>query len=414
VAQGIHRVSKSKIEKTTKRGLHADGGGLYLQVAANGSRSWLFRYARRDRTRHVGLGPTHAIDLDGARAKARECRRLLHDGIDPLEHKNGQRLTAQLEAAKAMTFDQCAEAYVDAHATGWKNAKHIAQWRSTLKTYVTPKFGSLPVQAIDTTLVMRALDPIWKTKPETASRLRGRIEAILGWASVRGYRQGENPARWKGHLDQLLPARGKVRAVEHHSALPYAEIGAFMADLRSREAVAARALEFLILNASRTSEVLLARWAEIDFGDQIWTIPAERMKGKREHRVPLSDAALAVLEKMKAIRDGDYIFPGTKGGRPLSNMSMLKLLERMDYGNLTAHGFRSTFRDWAAERTNFMNEVVEMALAHTIASKAEAAYRRGDLFEKRRTLMEVWAEACMEPMPSAGAKIVPFAKHTST
>ena len=261
---------------------------------------------------------------------------------------------------------------------------------------------------------MRALDPIWKTKPETASRLRGRIEAILGWASVRGYRQGENPARWKGHLDQLLPARGKVRAVEHHSALPYAEIGAFMADLRSREAVAARALEFLILNASRTSEVLLARWAEIDFGDQIWTIPAERMKGKREHRVPLSDAALAVLEKMKAIRDGDYIFPGTKGGRPLSNMSMLKLLERMDYGNLTAHGFRSTFRDWAAERTNFMNEVVEMALAHTIASKAEAAYRRGDLFEKRRTLMEVWAEACMEPMPSAGAKIVPFAKHTST
>ena len=265
MAQGIHRLSNSKIDKTTRRGLHADGGGLYLQVAANGSRSWLFRYSRHDRTRHVGLGPTHAVNLDEAREKARECRRLLQDNIDPLDHKNEQRAAAQLENAKAMTFDQCRDAYIELHEAGWKNAKHASQWRSTLTTYVTQVFGKLPVQTVDTALVMKALDPIWKTKPETASRLRGRVEAILAWAGVRGYRQGENPARWKGHLDQLLPARSKVRAVEHHAALPYAEIGAFMADLRGRSAVAARALEFLVLNASRTSEVLEAQWSEIDF-----------------------------------------------------------------------------------------------------------------------------------------------------
>jgi integrase len=394
VAQGIHRLSNTKIEKTTRRGLHADGGGLYLQVAANGSRSWLFRYSRHDRTRHVGLGPTHTVNLDQAREKARNCRRLLHDGIDLLDHKNAQRVAARLAAAKSMTFDECRDAYIDSHKAGWKNKKHAEQWRSTLKTYVTPVFGTLPVQAVDTTLVMKTLDPIWKTKPETASRLRGRIEAILSWATVRGYRQGENPARWKGHLDQLLPACSKVRPVKHHEALPYAKIGAFMAELRGRDAIAARALEFLVLNASRTAEVLCARWPEIDSDHRVWTIPAERMKGKREHRVPLSDAALAVIETMKTVRDGDYIFPGAKRGKPLSNMALLMLLERMGYANLTAHGFRSTFRDWAAERTNFQNEVVEMALAHVIPSKAEAAYRRGDLFEKRRLLMTAWSEYC--------------------
>jgi integrase len=354
------------------------------------------------------LGPTHAVSVAEAREKARECRARLNDGIDPLEHKNGLRAAARLEAAKAMTFDQCADSYITSHQAGWKNSKHAAQWRSTLTTYVTPVFGRLPIQHIDTTLIMKVLDPIWRTKAETASRLRGRIEAILSWAIVRGYRAGENPARWKGHLDQLLPVRTKVRAVEHHAALPYDEICAFMADLRMREAVAARALEFAVLTAARTNEVLGAKWDEIGIKAAIWTIPASRMKGKREHRVPLSDAALVVLERMQAVRDGNFVFPGAKHGRPLSNMAMLVLLRRMGRGDLTAHGFRSTFRDWAAERTNFPSEVVEMALAHAISSKTEAAYRRGDLFDRRRRVMAEWAKFCSTPHPAVQQNVVTF------
>ncbi len=408
MARGIHRLSAAAIAKAKRRGLYSDGGGLYLQIAANGSRSWLFRYSRHDRTRHIGLGPTHAVSVAEAREKARECRARLNDGIDPLAHKNALRAAARLEAAKATTFDQCAESYITSHQAGWKNSKHAGQWRNTLTTYVTPVFGRLPIQHIDTTLIMKALDPIWRTKSETASRLRGRIEAILAWARVRGYRNGENPARWKGHLDQLLPVRTKVRAVEHHAALPYDEIGVFMADLRTRGAVAARALEYSILTAGRTSEVLNASWSEIDIANQIWIIPASRMKAKREHRVPLSDAALVVLEKMQAVRDGNYIFPGSKRGRPLSNMAMLVLLRRMGRGELTAHGFRSTFRDWAAERTNFPSEVAEMALAHAISSKTEAAYRRGDLFERRRRIMAEWAKFCSTPHPGFQQNVVAF------
>jgi hypothetical protein len=265
VGRAIHRLSSVKIAKAKQRGLYADGGGLYLQVAENGSRSWLFRYARHGRTRHIGLGPTHAMSVAEAREKARDCRAHLNDGLDPLEQKKARRAAARLEAAKAMSFEQCAEAYISSHQAGWKNSKHAMQWRSTLATYVTPVFGRLPIQHIDTTLVMSVLDPIWRTKPETASRLRGRIEAILSWAIVRGYRDGENPARWKGHLDQLLPVRTNVRAVRHHAALAYDEICSFMADLRAREATAARALEFLVLTAGRTSEVLNARWSEIDY-----------------------------------------------------------------------------------------------------------------------------------------------------
>lgn len=394
MALGIHRLSAAKVAKTKRRGLHADGGGLYLQIAANGSASWIFRYARHDRTRHVGLGPTHAVDLADARERARELRRLLQDNVDPLADKNAKQAAARLEAAKAMTFDECADAYIASHEAGWKNDKHAAQWRSTIKTYVTPVFGALPIQSIDTALVLKALNPVWPKKPETASRLRGRIEAVLSWATVQKYRSGENPARWKGHLDQLLPARASVRAVQHHAALPYAEIGKFMADLRARDAVAARALEFLILTAGRTKEVLHARRSEIDSSNRLWIVSADRMKSKREHRVPLSDAALAVLDGMPTVDESDFIFPGAQRGKSLSNMAMLQLLERMGHGDLTAHGFRSTFRDWAAERANFPNEVVEMALAHAISSKAEAAYRRGDLLEKRRKLMDAWADYC--------------------
>jgi integrase len=300
---------------------------------------------------------------------------------------------ANIAAAKAVTFDECATAYIASHRAGWRNAKHAAQWTSTLETYASPVFGKVPVQAVDVALVMRVLEPLWSVKPETASRVRGRIESILDWAKVRGHRDGENPARWRGHLDHLLPARSKVRKIKHHAALPYGDVPVFMVALRGREAVAARALEFAILTAARTGEVLGTKWSEIDLTAAVWTVPALRMKAGAEHRVPLSAPALAVLRAMEKLRDGDFVFPGDRHAT-LSNMSMLMLLRRMGHADLTAHGFRSTFRDWAAECTSFANEVAEMALAHAIDDKTEAAYRRGALFERRRRLMQAWADFC--------------------
>jgi integrase len=316
------------------------------------------------------------------------------DGIDPIKARSEHRSWKKLEAAKGITFDACAAAYLDAHQDAWRNALHRKQWRTTLNSYAAPVFGSLPVQEVDLTLVMKALEPIWRTKCETASRLRGRIEAVLDWATVRGYRKGENPARWRGHLDKLLPARAKIQKVQHHPALPYVELAGFMATLRGQDGIAARALEFLILTAARTGEIIGARWDEVDLEEKIWTVPGERMKAGRDHRVPLSGAALAILEQMKEIRESDFVFPGGKRAKPLSNMAMLAVLKRMWRDDLTAHGFRSTFRDWAAECTDFRSEVVEMALAHTIENKVEAAYRRGDLFQKRGQLMEAWAHFC--------------------
>jgi integrase len=297
-----------------------------------------------------------------------------------------------------MTYKDCAERYIEAHRAGWKNAKHAAQWGATLDSYVYPIMGKLPVDSVDTGLVMRALEPIWTEKPETASRVRGRIESILDWATVRGHRQGDNPARWRGHLDNLLPARAKVRRVEHHAALPYGDMGAFMAELRQQPGLAARALEFAILTAARTGEVIGATWAEIDLEARVWTIPASRMKAGREHRMPLSEAAMAILNGLP--KGGDQPFR-------MSNMAMLKLLQRMGRKDVTTHGFRSTFSDWCAERTNYPSEVREMALAHTVGDKVEAAYRRGDLFEKRRQLAEAWAKFCATPRPGGGA-VVPM------
>jgi integrase len=395
MARASNRLSAVEVKNATEKGMYHDGGGLYLQVSAGGAKSWIFRFMLDGRAREMGLGPVRAIALAEARKRAGECRRLRLDGIDPIEARSTQRDQKKLEAAKAMTFDACAAAYIDAHKTGWQNAKHREQWRSTLNTYASPVFGSLPVQAIDVGLLMKALEPIWQTKPETASRLRGRIEAVLDWATVRGYRKGENPARWRGHLDKLLPAPSKVRRVEHHAALPYDELADFSLALRSQEGIAARALEFLILTAARTGEVIGARWDEVDLEEKIWVVPAARMKAGREHRVPLSAAAVAVLEEMKQIRESEFVFPGGKKGKPLSNMAMLAVLKRMDRGELTAHGFRSSFRDWAAERTHFPREVAEMALAHTVGDKVEAAYRRGDLFQKRRQIMEAWARFCV-------------------
>jgi integrase len=394
MARKLNRLAAVEVRGIDKKGMHHDGGGLYLQVSASGAKSWIFRFTLDGRAREMGLGPVHAIPLAEARKRAAECRRMRLDGIDPIKARSEHRSWKKLEAAKGITFAACAAAYLDAHQDAWRNALHRKQWRTTLNNYAGPVFGSLPVQEVDLTLVMKALEPIWRTKCETASRVRGRIEAVLDWATVRGYRTGENPARWRGHLDKLLPARAKIQKVQHHPALPYVELADFMEALRGQHGIAARALEFLILTAARTGEIVGGRWDEVDLEEKIWTVPGERMKAGREHRVPLSAAALAILKRMKETRESDFVFPGGKKGMPLSNMAMLAVLKRMGRDDLTAHGFRSTFRDWAAECTDFRSEVVEMALAHTIENKVEAAYRRGDLFQKRRQLMEAWARFC--------------------
>jgi integrase len=325
---------------------------------------------------------------------------LLVDKIDPLKKREAENSAKKLEAARSITFEQCAKAYVEAQTAGWRNAKHAQQWTNTLATYVYPTFGSVAVAEVDVAMIMKALEPIWTAKPETAGRVRGRIEAVLDWAKARGYRDGENPARWRGHLSNLLPARMRVRAVKHHAALPYAEIGSFMADLRTKEGTAAAALEFLILTAARTGEVIGARQSEIDFRVRIWTVPAERMKGKRQHRVPLSSAAMKVLERANAA-GSEFLFPGLTAGQGLSNMALLKVLERINRGDVTVHGFRATFKAWATERSNFPRELVEAALAHVPEDKTEAAYQRGDMLEKRRRLMSTWAEFCAKRAPAS-------------
>jgi integrase len=401
-AQKVERLAKAK-----NRGMHGDGGGLWLQITEGGA-SWVFRFMLNGRARAMGLGPLALFDLKEARAKALDARRLCYQGIDPIEQRDAAKAQQRRDAANAITFQQCADAYIKAHRAGWRNGKHAAQWTATLATHAEA-IGSLPVQAIDTALVLRCLEPIWTTKPETASRVRGRIERILDWAKVSGYRIGENPARWRGHLDHLLPARSKVRRVEHHAALPYAELPSFLVALREQQGISARALEFCILTAARTGEVIGARWSELDLIDKTWTVPAERMKGGREHRVPLSPRALAILEEMQAHRHSDdgFVFPGGKDGKPLSNMAFLMLLRRMDRSDLTAHGFRATFKTWATDRTGFQHEIVEASLAHVVGSKVEQAYQRSDHFEKRRRLMQQWATFCTTA-PVERVKVVPM------
>jgi integrase len=402
------RLTALRVERA-KPGLHHDGEGLYLQVS-EGGRSWLFRFMLDKRPRWMGLGPCSLYSLAEARALAHDARRLRHQGIDPIEARRATKAQARLDAAKAITFQQCGDSYIKERRSGWRNSKHAAQWETTVRTYVYPVIGSLPVQKIDTLLVLKVLKQhvkaerrehageFWQVRSTTAARLRGRIEAVLDWAKAHEYRQGENPARWRGHLDKLLPVRSRLE-VRHHPALPYRELPGFMADLRRRNGTSARALEFTIATAGRAGEVIGARWLEIDLVQKVWTVPAERMKSGKTHRVPLSTSALAVLREMQALRpsgDADaYVFPGRKPGRPLDKMAMTELLERMGCrGDVTVHGFRSTFRDWAAERTNYPNHVVEQALAHTIGSAVERAYRRSDLYDKRRRLMDAWATFC--------------------
>jgi integrase len=408
MARTVGKLTALKVSRPLKPGMYADGAGLYLQVTGAGAKSWLYRFSLQGKAREMGLGSLSAVSLSEARIKAGECRRLREEGVDPIEARKVRREQAALDAAKSITFKEAAANYIASHRAGWRNEKHASQWENTLATYAEPVLGRVSIQAIDTTLVLKVLEPIWKTKPETASRLRGRIEAILDWAKVRGLRQGENPARWRGHLDHLLPARSKVRRVKHHAALSYAELPDFIAKLRAQEGVAARALEFTILTAARTGDTIGAVWYEVNTSDKVWTVPADRMKAGKEHRVPLSSRALAILREGHDMQTSDYVFPGGKAGKPLSNMAMTEVLRRMGRRDITVHGFRSTFRDWAAERTNFPSEVVEMALAHAVGDKVEAAYRRGDLFEKRRRLMAEWASYCNTPSAVGRDKVIPM------
>lgn len=383
--------------KHAAQGMHLDGDGLYLQVTGAGAKSWIFRYQLNKRRREMGLGPLATVPAREARRRAAEMRVLVAAGTDPIDER--ERLAVQeterkaLEAAHAVTFKEAAEDYIKANRAGWRNAKHAQQWENTLATYVYPVFGDSPVAMVDDAQVLEVLTPIWTTKTETAKRIQGRIENILDAAKARKLRAGENPARWRGHLDKLLPKPSKVAAVKHHPALPYNQMATFLPKLREVQGVSALALEFLIMTAARSGEVLKSTWHEVDDNAGTWTIPAERMKAGKVHRVPLSDAALAVLEKAKAIKHTDYIFPSVRTGSPMSDMSLTMLLRRIHPG-ITAHGFRSSFRDWAAEQTTYPGEMAEMALAHTVGNKIEAAYRRGDMFERRHQMMQDWATWC--------------------
>lgn len=401
-----------RVERLTKPGRYGDGRGLYLQVTTSGVRSWILRYERggsngnKGRERWMGLGPLHTVGLAEARERALKARQQLLDGIDPLEARHAELAARALDAAKALSFEEAAKQYFAQHAKKWKNAKHRAQFMSTLEMYVFPKIGKVSVGAIDTGLVLKAIEPIWESKTETANRVRGRIESVLDWATVRNLRSGDNPARWRGHLSEVLPARTQIAKPQHHPALSFSELPEFVAALREREGVAARALEFTILTAARTGEAIGARWEEINLREKIWTVPAGRIKGGREHRVPLSERAMEILRALPREAKNPFVFIGPRKGG-LSNMAMATVLTRMGRDNITVHGFRSTFRDWAAEQTNYPNHVVEMALAHVIGDKVEAAYRRGDLFEKRQRLMAEWARyGETKPTKARGIQVV--------
>jgi len=402
----LNRLTAMKVVKAKRPGLLADGGGLYLRIAPGGSKQFIFRYAVNGRLRDMGIGPTHTVDLAMAREKALEARRLRLEGIDPIAHKHARVAALQAADAKAMTFRQCAEGFIRDNEMEWKGGRHRQQWTTTLAKYVYPEIGELPVAAINTPLVLKVVKPLWGDKTVTAARVRGRIEAVLGWATVHHYRSGDNPARSQGLLEHALPAQAKIAKTEHHAALPYTEVAPFMAKLQQDTSAAAKCLQFIALTAARLVEATWATWDEVDFGARTWTVSAARMKAGKEHRVPLSDAAMAILEAMRAIRMSNFVFPG-RNGRPVGMRTVQDLVKVG--GEITVHGLRSSFRDWAAEHTSFPREVAEMALAHAIPSAVEAAYRRGDLFEKRRKLMDAWAAYCAKVETDAG-KVVALAR----
>jgi integrase len=398
------KLNTARLRSLTKPGIFGDGAGLYLQVRGPDLRSWVFRFRLHGRGHLMGLGPLRDVGLAEARELAAAARKLVREGVDPIARRKADR-----GALPGVTFGKVADTYIAAHEAAWRNAKHAGQWRSTIDTYVVPIFGSKPVAVVEVGDVMRALEPIWLTKSVTANRVRGRIESVLDFAKARGWRDAENPARWRGHLDHLLPSPIKLRRVKHHAALPWPEIGAFTATLDQEQGLAALALKFVILTAARTGEVLKARWSEFDLDAAIWTVPAARMKSGREHRVPLSAPAAALLHELQPLRSAtqtDWVFPGLKANKPLTSTTLFMLLRRMGRSDLTVHGFRSTFRDWCAEATNYPREVAEAALAHTLRDATAAAYQRGDLIEKRRRLMEEWGAYCTRPI--VAAEVVPI------
>jgi integrase len=392
MARKINRLNARMAATVTERGRHADGGGLYLSISPNGGRRWVFLFRWHGKPTEIGLGSARDVPLARARELAAAARAKLAEGINPKD--------AIRRPWEGATFGECADRLIEAMRPSWRSCIHTAQWTMTLREYAAP-LRRLPVDKIATDDVVAVLKPLWNAKPVTAARLRGRIERVLDAAKAQGLRSGENPARWRGHLDQLLPMRQRLTR-RHHAAMPYAQVPAFMGALQSRDATAARALEFAILTAARSGEVLGARWEEFDL-DGARTVPAARMKGGREHPVPLSKRALEIIKAMHTRRDGDFIFPGQKPGRPLSVTVLEMVLRRMKIRDATVHGFRSAFRDWCGDRTPFPREVVEAALAHTIGDQTEAAYRRGTAIEKRRQLMNDWAQFCAVIHPGASA-----------
>jgi integrase len=401
-------LSAVEVNRLKTPGLYAVGGvaGLALQVAPGGSRSWVLRALVAGKRRDMGLGGFPDVTLAMAREKAREQRLVIDQGGDPILARKEAKSALRATAAAARTFSECATAYIDAKSAEWSNPKHRQQWVNTLEEYAAPVIGDMLVRDVALPHIMRILEPIWTTKTETAARVRGRVEAVLDWATVRGYRDGENPARWRGHLDKLLAAPAKVAKVQHHRALSVDTVGEFMAALRAERGLGARALEFAILTAARSGEVRGATWAEIDLEKALWVVPAARMKAGKEHRVPLSPAAIALIQSLPKVHGTNLVFPSSKS-TPLSDMTLTGVLRRMGV-DAVPHGFRSTFKDWASERTNYPAEMSEMALAHTISDRVEAAYRRGDLFDKRGRMMADWAEFCSTPAP--GGKVLPLKK----
>lgn len=396
VGRQLHRLNALQVSKEVAPGYYADGGGLYLQISTSGSRSWIFRFTIAGRSREMGLGPLSLVSLATARKEADECRRLVRQCIDPIQARNRrvrQRLLESRSSAR-FTFKEAAESYINDRQPTWRNAKHAMQWRTTMVTYTYPVIGHVEVRDIDTEMIVRILQPIWMKKAETARRVRGRIKAILDAEAVLGHRDGDNPARYVDHLDRVLPRSKRRQQVQHHPALPWEAIPDFMRKLGAHPRRAARALHLLILTAARTNEVRLARVEEFDFDAMVWTIPGERMKSGLALRVPLSDRAGAIVQEAMGKAKYGYLFPGFKEGKPLSNMAMLKLLQIMERTDITVHGFRSTFRDWVADCTDFPDSLAEQALAHTITSTTEAAYRRRDMLERRRTMMDDWARYC--------------------
>ena len=389
----IEKLTACQVIRILNPGKYGDGGGLYLQVTRTVVKSWVFRFSLDGVEHYMGLGPLHGVPLKDAREEARKARAMLAKGIDPLQARRMQKTQEKVSPSRHKTFDECARDYIESHKAGWKNPKQVVQWKNSLQNHASPCFGKLDVREIDTARVLQALTPLWATKTETALRLRERIERVLSFAAILGYRGGDNPARWPGHLQELLPPPSRLKKVRHHPAMPYREIAGFFSRLGREQGLGAPMLAFTILTAARTSEVLMARWTEIDFDERVWTIPPERMKSARQHRVPLSGAALAILRRQSGLHPV-WLFPG-KNKDGASNTSILRdTLRRMNRADVTVHGFRSSFRVWAAERTAYPKEIAELALAHRVGSQVEAAYQRSDLFEQRRDLLRDWALWC--------------------